>query len=359
MSALMIEAEGLEKRYGDVRAAAGISLQVPAGTVLGVLGPNGAGKSTLLAVLAGTLRPDSGHAELDGEPVFDVSSGRWPAPHRRRVGLLAQDPLLFPHLDVLANVAFGPRAAGVARRTAEASAQRHLATVDADELAARRPAQLSGGQAQRVAIARAVATDPRLLLLDEPLAALDVTVAPLVRRVLRSVLVGRTTVLVTHDLLDALLLSDRVAVLEGGRLVETGPTADVLRHPRTSFTAHLAGLNLLLGTADASGVTTTAGLHVGAGTSGVAPGTSAAAVFAPNAVSVFVEPPHGSPRTVLPARVGELEPSGDEVRVNTTTATGEGVTASVTPASVAELDLYPGRAVFLAIKATAVSVYAV
>ena len=324
---------------------------------LAVLGPNGAGKSTLLAVLAGTLRPDSGHAELDGQPVFDLRTRDWPAPHRRRVGLLAQDPLLFPHLSVLANVAFGPRAAGADRRTADATARAHLATVEAEELGARRPAELSGGQAQRVAIARALATDPRLLLLDEPLAALDVTVAPLVRRVLRSVLVGRTTVLVTHDLLDALLLSDRVAVLEGGRLVETGRTAEVLRHPRTSFTARLAGLNLVLGTANATGVTTSAGLHVGAGTSGVATGSAAAAVFAPNAVSVFVEAPHGSPRTVLPARVGELEPAGDEVRVTTVTATGETVTASVTPASVGELDLYPGREVFLAVKATAVTIY--
>ena len=305
------------------------------------------------------MRPDSGHAELDGEPLFDLRSGLWPAPHRRRVGLLSQEPLLFPHLDVLANVAFGPRAAGTPRRTANPAALEHLATVEAEELAARRPAQLSGGQAQRVAIARAVATDPRLLLLDEPLGALDVTVAPLVRRVFRSVLVGRTTVLVTHDLLDALLLSDRIAVLEGGRVVETGPTAQVLRHPRTSFTARLAGLNLVLGTTDDTGVSTAAELHVGAATGGVAAGTPAAAVFAPNAVSVFVEAPHGSPRTVVAARVGELEPFGEEVRVTTTTASGETVTASVTPASVGELDLYPGREVFLAIKATAVTVYPV
>ncbi len=334
-----------------------VELEVGDHERLAVLGPNGAGKSTLLAILAGTVRPDAGWAELDGEPLFDLRSGRWPAPHRRRVGLLAQDPLLFPHLDVLANVAFGPRATGTDRRTAERAARARLAEVEAEELADRRPVQLSGGQAQRVAVARAVATDPRLLLLDEPLAALDVTAAPLVRRVLRSVLVGRTTVLVTHDLLDALLLSDRVAVLADGHVVETGPTAEVLRHPRTPFTAQLAGLNLLLGTADATGVTTPSGLRVGAGTSTVGAGAAVAAVFPPNAVSVFVEAPHGSPRTVLAARVGELEPAGDEVRVTTTTATGEALTASVTAAAVGELDLYPGRDVFLAVKATAVSVY--
>ena len=336
-----------------------VDLQLGDHERLAVLGPNGAGKSTLLGVLAGTVRPDAGHAELDGEPLFDLRTGSWPAPHRRRVGLLTQDPLLFPHLDVLANVAFGPRAAGVPRRTAAAAAHAHLAAVEADELATRKPYALSGGQAQRVAVARAVATDPRLLLLDEPLAALDVTAAPLVRRVLRAVLVGRTTVLVTHDLLDALLLSDRVAVLDAGRVVETGPTADVLRHPRTSFTAHLAGLNLVLGTAGPTGVTAPSGLHVGAGTGDVETGTEAAAVFAPHAVSVFVDAPHGSPRTVLDARVGELQPTGDEVRVTTTTTTGDTLTASVTPAAVGELDLYPGRRVFLAVKATAVSVYAV
>ncbi len=348
-------------RFSARLAARGFDVDLEVGDHerLAVLGPNGAGKSTLLAVLAGTLRPDSGHAELDGEPLFDLGSSRWPAPHRRRVGLLAQDPLLFPHLDVLANVAFGPRAAGVGRREAERTARRCLAAVEAGDLAARRPAQLSGGQGQRVAVARAVATDPRLLLLDEPLAALDVTLAPLVRRVLRQVLVGRTSVLVTHDLLDALLLSDRVVVLEAGRVVEAGPTAEVLRHPRTPFAARLAGLNLVLGTADGSGVTTPSGLHVGASTAGLAPGAPVAAAFAPSVVSVFVEAPHGSPRTVLPARVGELEPYADEVRVTATAAGGEVLTAAVTAAAVGELDLYPGRDVFLAVKATAVTVYPV
>lgn len=348
-------------RFSARLAARGFDVDLEVGDHerLAVLGPNGAGKSTLLGILAGTLRPDAGWAELDGEPLFDLRAGRWPAPHHRKVGLLAQDPLLFPHLTVLANVAFGPRAAGVARRTAEVAAHEHLVTVEADDFATRPPAELSGGQAQRVAIARALATDPRLLLLDEPLAALDVTAAPLVRRVLRAVLVGRTTVLVTHDLLDALLLSDRVAVLEAGRVVETGPTADVLRHPRTSFTAHLAGLNLVLGTADRTGVAAASGLHVGAVTADLAPGTEAAAVFPPHAVSVFVDAPQGSPRTVLDARVGELQPAGDEVRVTTTTTTGDSLTATVTPAAVGELDLYPGRRVFLAVKATAVTVYAV
>ena len=335
-----------------------VELEVGDHERLAVLGPNGAGKSTLLGVLAGTVRPDAGSAVLDGEPLFDLARGRWPAPHRRRVGLLAQDPLLFPHLTALANVAFGPRARGAGRRAADEVARRCLAQVEASDLADRRPDRLSGGQAQRVAVARAVATDPRLLLLDEPLAALDVAAAPLVRRVLRTVLAGRTSVLVTHDLLDALLLADRVVVLTDGRVVESGRTSEVLRRPRTPFAAQLAGVNLLLGTVDGTGVTTPGGTHVGGSTAGLPAGSAAAAAFSPTAVSVFVEVPHGSPRTVLAARVGELEPYGDEVRVGATTAGGDQLTASVTAASVGELDLYPGRDVHLAVKATAVTVYA-
>ena len=187
--------------------------------------------------------------------LFDVDGrrGRWQPPHARRIALLAQDALLFPNLSVLDNVAFGPRAARVSPAAID-TARRWLREVAADDLADRKPGQLSGGQAQRVAVARAVAADPRLLLLDEPLAALDVTAAPLLRRVLRDVFVDRSGIVVTHDLLDAVLLSDRVVVLDGGRIVESGPTAAVLQHPTSPFTARLAGLNLIAGTALADGL---------------------------------------------------------------------------------------------------------
>ena len=233
-----------------------LELELADGERLAVLGPNGAGKSTLLSVLAGTLRPDHGRAELDGQVLFDVSRDhtrqgrhtRWVPPHARRIALLAQEPLLFPNLTVQDNVAFGPRAARRSRADARQIALRWLAEVDAEQLAGRKPGQLSGGQAQRVAVARAIAADPRLLLLDEPLAALDVTAAPMLRRVLRTVLADRAVILVTHDLLDAVLLSDRVIVLDQGRIVESGRTAEVMRHPTAPFTAHLAGLNLISGT---------------------------------------------------------------------------------------------------------------
>jgi molybdate transport system ATP-binding protein len=338
-----------------------VELQLAAGDRLAVLGPNGAGKSTLLAILAGTLRPYRGRAVLDGDVLFDVDGrhGRWQPPHARRVALLAQDPLLFPNLSVLDNVAFGPRSARVPRAVAHASARRWLESVDAEQLAGRRPGQLSGGQAQRIAVARAVAADPRLLLLDEPLAALDVTVAPLLRRVLRDVLADRSAILVTHDLLDAVLLSNRVVVLDGGRIAETGPTAQVLRHPTSPFAARLAGLNLVAGVAHPEGLRPT---RRGPIVSGVPRtplelGEPTTAVFSPTAVSVYLDEPHGSPRNVFAVTVVELEPRDDQVRVRATTKSGETLTADVTAAAVGDLDLYPGRVAFYTVKATAVTLY--
>lgn len=337
-----------------------VDLALGDGERVAVLGPNGAGKSTLLAVLAGVVRPDRGHVELDGVVLFDHDAGlrRARPPYARGVALMAQDPLLFPHLSVLDNVAFGPRSAGQGRRRSRSTARRWLDEVEAAEFAGRRPAQLSGGQAQRVAIARALAAQPRLLLLDEPLAALDVGAAPLLRRVLRRVLTGRAALIVTHDLLDALLLTHRVIVLEHGRIVESGPTQDVIRHPRTPFTARIAGLNLVQGTAETHGVRTPSGwLVAGVARTEPVPGSPAVASFSPSAVAVYDDPPHGSPRNVVGVTVAELEPRDNLVRVRAQTGAGEILLADVTAPAVGELDLYPGRQISFAVKATAVTVY--
>ena len=337
-----------------------LALDLADGERVAVLGPNGAGKSTLLAALAGTVRPDAGRAALDGRVLFERAAGqrRWLPPHARGIALLAQDPLLFPHLSALDNVAFGPRAAGTPRRAAREAAGRWLAEVDAGELADRRPAQLSGGQAQRVAIARALAAEPRLLLLDEPMAALDVGAAPLLRRVLRRVLAERSAVIVTHDLLDALLLAHRVVVLDQGRVVETGPTQEVIRHPRTPFTARIAGLNLVTGTAEPHGVRGPGGdLVEGVSRTATGAGEPADAVFSPSTVAVHDGVPQGSPRNSFAVTVTELEPRDDQVRVRGLTSGGQVLVADVTAPVVGELDLYPGRPVFFAVKATAVTVY--
>lgn len=360
-------------------------LHVESGETVAVLGPNGAGKSTLFALAAGLVRADEGSAELDGRVLFDTKSGAWVPPHARGVALLAQEPLLFPHLTVLENVAFGPRAGGASRVSARATAEHWLREVDAAELADRRATQLSGGQAQRVAVARALAAEPSLLLLDEPFAALDAGAAPALRRLLRRVLAGRTAVIITHEALDAHLLAARVVVLEGGRIAEQGPTAALLERPRSHFAAGLSGLNFVRGRTTAPARLAVAGLGEVFGVvpseAGEAPATGedAVAVFRPADVAVYAsssglgasapdadgrggpdpmeEPPHGSPRNAWRAVVAELEPRGAQVRVHAR-AGDTAIVADLTPAAAAELDLATGAAVVLVSKAAAVTVYA-
>ncbi|MFT4081311.1 MAG: TOBE domain-containing protein, partial [Nocardioides sp.] len=226
-------------------------------------------------------------------------------------------------------------------------------------LARRRPAQLSGGQAQRVAVARALAAEPELLLLDEPMAALDVDVTPALRQTLRTVLADRTVLIVTHDVLDALLLADRVVVIDHGRVVEQGPTNQVLTAPRSPFAARLAGLNLVRGIWDGAHLRPDAGEPVtGLPDGSLATGSTAAALFRPSAVAVHHHDPGGSPRNAFAMRLTDLEPLGDRVRIRAESRTG-GVplAADVTPAAVADLGLTPGREVTFTVKATEVTVY--
>jgi molybdate transport system ATP-binding protein len=352
---LSLQAEVAERGFA-------VDLEIADGERVAVLGHNGAGKSTLLGVLAGLVCPDRGRAVLDGKALFDLDGrrGLWTAPHARGVALLAQDALLFPHLSVRDNVAFGLRSAGLGVAVAAARAMDWLEEVGVADLADRRPSQLSGGQAQRVAIARALAAEPGMLLLDEPMAALDVAMAPLLRRLLSRVLVGRTTILVTHDLLDALLLSDRIIVMDGGTVAEAGPTEEVLRHPRTRFTARIAGVNLVRGSYRNGAVVDARGLSVqGAVRDGesLADGAPAAAVFAPSVVSIYPDVPSGSPRNNLAVTITELEPLGELVRVRADDHRGHLLSADVTARSVADLDLFPGRAVTYSVKAAGVTVY--
>jgi molybdate transport system ATP-binding protein len=334
-----------------------IAVEAAAGETLALLGPNGSGKSTALDVIAGLVLPDSGRVELDGRVLTDVGPGRPGVrvpPHARRTALLGQEPLLFPHLDAVENVAFGPRSAGVPRSTARATAQHWLDEVGVGELSQRRPAQLSGGEAQRVAVARALAADPALLLLDEPMAALDVAVLPALRQTLRRVLADRTVVLVTHDPLDALLLADRVVVLSAGKVVEQGASSEVLSRPRSSFAARLAGLNLVDGSWRDGYVETPHGLRVHGLVVGEAPapGARAIATFRPASVAVFREPVEGSPRNSFDVTITEIEPLADLIRVH-----AGALHADVTVQAAAELELSAGLIVTFLVKATEVSVY--
>jgi len=247
------------------------------------------------------------------------------------------------------------------KANARVAAAEELARMGLDGMADRKPVQLSGGQRQRVALARALAADPDLLLLDEPLGALDVQTAPEIRQLLRTRLAGAgtTTVLVTHDVLDAAVLADRIVVIDRGAMVDEGPATRVLSAPRSPFSAHIAGVNLLVGDVVGSGegtVTVRSGneiLVTGVAISGLATGAAAAAVFRPSAVAVYPAEVAGSPRNHWPATVVGLEPAADGVRVRTSV----GVAADLTPAAIAELGLTIGARVHLAVKATEIRIH--
>ena len=328
-----------------------VRLEVAAGEVVALLGPNGAGKSTVLACLAGLLPVDAGLVRLDDDVHDDPRTGTFVPPQRRSAGVVFQDYLLFPHLSALDNVAFGLRTAGRSRREARREAATWLERMRLVGLGSDRPAALSGGQAQRVALARALAPAPRLLLLDEPLAALDAGARGLVRTELRRHLreYAGCTLLVTHDPLDAMVLADRVVVVEQGRVVQTGPPAQVARAPRTDYVAGLVGLNLYRGVArDGRAVLDAGGELQAAG----APDGPVLLTFPPSAVSLHRVRPQGSARNAWPGRVSGVEHHGASVRVAVDARPP--VLADVTTAAVAELDLVPGQDVWASVKATEV-----
>ncbi|CAN5219502.1 sulfate/molybdate ABC transporter ATP-binding protein [soil metagenome] len=341
---------------------------VAPGEVLAVLGPNGAGKSTALHLISGLVRPDRGLVRLGERVLTDTDAGIFVPTYARKVGLLLQDPLLFPHLSAAANVAFAPRLRRQGKAAAKQVARRWLDEVDAAQFADRKPRQLSGGQAQRVAIARALAGTPDVLLLDEPMAGLDVAAAAAIRALLRRVLTvsGRASVLVTHDVLDVLTLADRVMVIEAGRIAEIGPVAEVLTSPRSGFGARIAGVNLINGSLDADGVLCTAD---GARWHGTSPadaerpvaGQRAVAVFAPGAVAVFQEPPHGSPRNIVEITVAELDSRGAAIRVRAASQRdgAPGLAADITADAAAELRVVPGMRLWFAVKAQEVAIHPV
>ena len=326
-----------------------VELAVAPAEVVALLGPNGAGKSTALQALAGLVPLTAGTLHLAGRCLDDPAAGLLVPAAERGVGMVFQDYLLFPHLSALENVAFGLRATGTPRRSAREQARTWLARMGLAELAGVKPRALSGGQAQRVALARALATGPGLLLLDEPLSALDAGTRMQVRSDLRRHLAdfAGCTLLVTHDPLDAMVLADRLVVIEHGRVVQTGRPAEVARAPRTDYVARLVGLNLYRGTAT--------GRHVQLAEGGRLETADSATgeVFVtvrPSAVALHRHRPEGSARNSWQGRVAGLEQHGDTVRVE---VDGEPtVLADVTTAAVAELDLSPGAPVWVSVKAT-------
>ncbi len=333
-----------------------VALAVEPGQTLAVIGPNGAGKTTLLRALAGLRALHGGRIELDGIVLDDPAEGVYVPPERRPVGVVFQDHLLFPHLDARDNVAFGLRRHGVRRTEARHQAEGWLERVGLAERASARPGQLSGGQAQRVALARALAPSPTLLLLDEPLAALDATTRNDVRRDLRHHLATfpGVRVLVTHDPIDVAALADQVLVLDGGRVAQTGTPAEITARPRSPWVAALAGTNLFAGEAVAGGRL----LMDGGATLVVAddmPPGPVLAVVHPRAVSLHRSRPEGSARNAWPGRVTAVEAVGDRLRVRVDA--NPSVVAEVTASAVAEMGLVDEADVWIAVKATEVVVY--
>jgi molybdate transport system ATP-binding protein len=333
-----------------------VQLTAAGGETVVVLGPNGAGKTTALRAVAG-LRPlDQGRVAVDGQVLDEPSSRSWVPTERRPIGFVFQDYLLFPHLSALDNVAFGLRARGVPRRAARARAGGWLERVGLGGAGDAKPATLSGGEAQRVALARALAVEPSVLLLDEPLGALDATTRIELRRELRRCLASSPAarLLVTHDPVDAVALADRVVVLEAGRVVQDGTVEDLQARPRTRYVADLVGVNLYRADVDGSRARVEPGGELAVINDRGLRGP-VLVVVRPQAVALHQRRPEGSPRNVWPATVREVDVVGDRARVQL-----EGrpaITAEVTRGAAAELALTSGAPVWVSVKAADLSLF--
>lgn len=347
-------------------------LEVRPSQFLTLIGPNGCGKSTLCLMIAGLLRTQ-GYLKIAGKTLDEPGwHGTFVSPGKRPVALLAQNPGIFTHMSVLDNVAFGPRCQGQGRRRARQRAWHELCAVGASHLAYRQGGELSGGQAARVALARALATSPQVLVLDEPMAALDVPSRSQLRALLRERAKARaiTVVMVSHDLVDIASLSDAVAVMDAGKLITQGPTAEILSTPSTEFVASLTGASLLNGTL--AGDEATPQLKLGKGLSlrlaqwpqandGQPPwqvGAKAVALINPDAIALYLQQPKGSPRNVIPVSVSSLDGDGAVVSLSLRLADGQRLRTRLTAAAIAELGIQVGTSLFAVIKATAITLEA-
>jgi len=323
----------------------GLTLEVDG--VVALVGPSGAGKSTILRVIAGLVTPRSGTVSVAGVTWFDGARGVDVPVDRRAVGFLFQDYALFPHLTVRQNIEYSRRH----------DADAYLERFRIRELAGARPAELSGGERQRAALARALARDPEVLLLDEPLSALDTNTKATVRRELQELLAELEipTLFVTHDFEDAAALAERVGVLVEGKLRQIGPTRDLVAQPADPFVASFTGANLLRGqVVDSSNGIARVRLQDGSVVSTAEPaaGEVVVAVY-PWDVTVSTEPPHDSALNVIGAPIATIAELGNRVRV------GVGpVSAEITTESLRRLDLRVGQPVYAAFKATGTRVLA-
>ncbi|HLU31802.1 MAG TPA: ABC transporter ATP-binding protein [Acidimicrobiia bacterium] len=330
-----------------------LAMAIAPGTTVALLGPNGAGKSTAVAAIAGLVPIESGRITLNGVVLDDPEQDIFLPADERKVGVVFQDYLLFPHTSVLENVAFGLRSRRMPRDQAHTQAREWLERLGLEALESARPGDLSGGQAQRVALARALASEPDLLLLDEPLAALDVTTRTELRHTLAEHLAGFTgpRLLITHDPVEAFLLADEIHVIEDGAVTQHGSADDIRLRPRTPYVADLAGANLIAGTAGAGQVV--AGDHTLRIADDQVEGPVLVTIH-PTAVSIHAHRPEGSPRNTWLTPIERVELLGPRVRLRTGSPLP--LTVELTESARAELALTEGREVWVAIKATEIGV---
>jgi molybdate transport system ATP-binding protein len=332
-------------------------------STLVLVGETGSGKTTVLNILAGFLSPERGRIVLDGEVYVDCDRNVAVAPYLRPIGYVFQDYALFPHLTALDNVAFGLRSQGVDGRAARHRAHATLEQLGIDDLAESRPARLSGGQQQRVALARALILRPRLLLLDEPLSALDLQTRQQTRSELRRILseLSCITVFVTHSAFEAMAFGQRIAVLDRGRIAQMGSREELLTHPRSHYVAGLMGVNLFRGRVIAGQGNGLAAVETAEGRLNISVEGAAGEIFVaidPNEVTIHLAPPMGSAQNVFSGRIVELVPEppfGERLRVILDTRPP--LVAQITARAAQTLGLQEGMAVYASFKATAVNVY--
>jgi molybdate transport system ATP-binding protein len=330
-----------------------VTIEIGPGQSAALLGPNGAGKSTAVSALAGLTPLDGGRIRLGDRILDDPDDRLFVAPVGRNIGVVFQDYLLFPHLTAAENIGFGLRHSRVGKAPTRKKVETMLDSLGLTDLANRKPHQLSGGEAQRVALGRALITDPDLLLLDEPLSALDASTRVEMRRVLadRLAAFAGPKLFITHDPTEAFLLADQIHIIEDGSITQVGTAEDIRLRPRTRFVADLAGANLLRGTADHGEIV------VGGHTLHSAdsePSGKVLATIHPHAIALHRNHPEGSPRNTWQTTVSRVEHFGSRVRVQMGVPLP--LTAEVTPAAVEALGITEGSVVWISIKATEISV---
>lgn len=350
----------ISTRAGKLRITA--DLRIAPGETVALLGPNGAGKSTLLHAIAGLCALESGRVSLNGRVLEDTRSRIRVHPSARRCGVVFQDARLFPWLTALDNAAYGARSRGLPRARARALARDWLDRLGVRALEHRRARALSGGESQRIAIARALAMSPSLLLLDEPLAALDLHARPLVRRVLAQALADLPypRLLVTHDPVDALTLATRIVILENGRVTQTGAPDDIRAHPRSAYAAAFIGLNAFRGVVrSGEGVRflESGAWRIAIADDAIPDGAPALLTLAPGAVTLALSEPAGSARNRFRGAIRSI--TIDRSRVRASLDTAPPLIAEITEDARRELDLHEGAIVWASFKASETHIEAI